>query len=273
MKIMMRSIAGLIATAALMPGCVLAQDSAKEMHAMDFTATQTNDWILNSPLCKSAKEIPANKLEVNPMTLENNLTSLMKKSDEVVLVRESYRPIMAISPTGEYVIQYRDTIVLRTWKGSHNVGDILTYAIPEGYLQCGTTQADNPLGRPIFITYYADGGVGGPYGISILFLRHSKGYEKQLIPDFRLTGGNGIQGVFSAFYDQPCNQVLGGGTSSVSIKKCNDFLDSSQTPILYNSHYNPQLEKVDKMSISDFLQNVQATADSLGYTPQTESGK
>ena len=72
-------------------GCGLMQASASEKHVEDVKAEQTPDMIAASALCRHLLE-PGNHHDadtepaVDPATLEADLSSLMLKSDEVVLL-------------------------------------------------------------------------------------------------------------------------------------------------------------------------------------------
>jgi hypothetical protein len=54
---------------------------------------------------------------------------------------------------------------------------------------------------------------------------------------------------------------------------CMEFLDSSDLPIAVQLTIDPLRKKYDKMPVSEFLQEVQDTADSLGYTQQNSAAK
>jgi hypothetical protein len=192
----------------------------------------------------------------------------MEKSDEVILATQT-NIIAAIAPSGEDVVTYYDVKVLRTWKGSHKVGDTLTFSEPSGIITCTRPHDYNQVGKgqSLFQTI-TDGGPGplgsGPH---ILFLRQSHGNEVQLTPGLRLTGGDGMQGAFSINFPyesdeyKNCSSIL-----SASAEKCNPILEASQAPIFNLQYSTPLFKEYGKMPISEFLKEVQATADSLGYT-------
>ncbi len=117
-------------------GCGLVQASAREKHVQDVKAEQTPDMIAASALCRQLLQ-PGHHHDadtepnVDPATLEADLSSLMLKSDEVVLVGRYGNPVdtyaSVLSPSGKQAISYLDVRVLRTWKGSHKVGNLLNF--------------------------------------------------------------------------------------------------------------------------------------------------
>jgi hypothetical protein len=271
MKLMIRNVARVMLVAAFAAGCASAQESTQERHVKDIRAEQTPDAIAASPLCQRTRETPRSShhfRDVDPATLEPDMIGLMEKSDEVVLGSQMSDNITAISPSGQDAVHYYDVKVMRTWKGSHKIGDTLTFAIPSAVATC----AQSPSDRLSLFTTITGGNdwkglIGGPY---ILFLRHSQGDELELIPDFRLAGGDGLQGLFIVApvlpnsEDQSCYGILAG-----SAEKCRAILETSQDPVSVRYLRDPLFKKYDKMPISSFLKEVQATADSLGYTPSS----
>jgi hypothetical protein len=106
-----------------------------------------------------------------------------------------------------------------------------------------------------------------------LFLRKSQVDEIQITPGFRLTGGDGLQGLFS-LAQHPSEEVTNCKSAiKGSIEPCIVSLEASQTPVSMRYRGDPLLKKYDSMPVASFLKEVQATADSLGYAPQTEAGK
>jgi len=268
MGILMRSLAGSILAAAVAAGCGMAQETIPEKHVKDIRAEQTQEVILASPLCQRARENPdsaSHIRKVDPATLEPDLTRLMEKSDEVVLGGAATAFTTAISPSGDDVAQYFDVKVLRTLKGSYKAGDTLTFALPWSILTCGKVS---------FVTVPSTPWNGNSQGPFVLFLRQAHGYEAQWISGLQLTGGEGLQGMYvlpvplkSQDYKN-CTGILRG-----SVEKCNAFLEASQDPISIENRVDPLIKKYDKTPISEFLKEVQATADSLGYATQANATK
>jgi hypothetical protein len=259
-----------------------AQSAAKEKHVKDIWAEQTREAQSASPLCQETIEMRKrpkdsfnlHELKVDPATLEPNLESLMEKSDEVVLVGQDSASALAISPSGKDVAQYYDVKVLRSWKGSHKVGDTLTFAMPGGDLNCLTPGI--PHQSWVDFVTIVEGGPSGngslPWGGHILFLRQTHGDETPFLPGLRLTGGNGIQGIYTvpfSLHDQTCVATL-----PEDMKTCRAFLETSQIPVnaQYYAH-DPLIKKYDGMPTSDFLRLVQSVADSLGYTSSAVATK
>jgi hypothetical protein len=272
MGIVMRSLAGSILAAAVAAGCGMAQETIPEKHVKDIKAEQTRDVILASPLCQRTRENPhtaSHIRSVAPATLEPDMSSLMEKSDEVILVGDTITSTEAISPSQQDVVKYYDVQVLRSWKGSHKVGDLLTFALPNATVRCTTSLAN---GEPTFTTLSGVSGLKGPvWGAFVLFLRHSQGDEAQLTPGLRLTGGDGLQGMFQVSLDlhsHICNVAHPRKTG-----ECSAFLEASDIPVVDLYVRDPLSKEYDGMPISSFLQEVQATADSLGYATQANATK
>jgi hypothetical protein len=210
----------------------LAQQAPPEKHVKDIRAEQPQAVISASPLCQQVR-VAGHALDdvrdVTPSTLERDLSSLMQKSDEVVLGGAFTGSIKALSPSGTDVVQYFDVKVLRSWKGFHKVGDLLTFGVPWGGVSCRLPGKENS-GVGFFTLTGGSNWLGiaggGPW---ILFLRHAQGNEAQMISGLRLTGGDGLQGLFQV--DRPrrgddCYAVLPG-----TGQKCSTALELSQEPI------------------------------------------
>ena len=99
--------------------------------------------------------------------------------------------------------------VMRSWKGSHKVGDTLTFAMPGGDLNCLTTSIPNKR-WVTFATLTKDGwsGTGVLSPIQILFLRQTHGDETPFLPGLRLSGGNGMQGIYTVHFDLHDNTCM-----------------------------------------------------------------
>lgn len=271
----MRDLARVTMVVAVAIGCGLAQGAAPEKHVKDIRAEQPQAVISASPLCQRARAIGPygyfHTREVNPATLELDLSTLMQKSDEVVLAGSVSDETKAISPSGEDVVEYFDVKVLRTWKGSRKVGDLLTFAVPWAHVYCGLEpRPSNPIiGANTYTGSFADWEGLGHWGPWVLFLRQSRGVEKQLVPGFRLAGADGIQGLFlvrteddpTLYNCRDCNGILPG-----SVPKCNAVLDASQAPVSVRYRLDPLKRKYDEMPLPNFLKEVQSVADSLGFT-------
>lgn len=99
-------------------------------------------------------------------------------------------------------MSYCDVTALNTWKGSHKVGDLFTFALPGGAVRCGMVPPeygpdDSTADPPNFDWGDAAG------GLYVLLLRESRGDETQVTPGLRRAGGHGTQGLFAlpATYD------------------------------------------------------------------------
>jgi hypothetical protein len=248
-------------------GCGLMQASASEKHVEDVKAEQTPDMIAASALCRHLLE-PGHHHDadtapnVDPAMLEADLSSLMLKSDEVVLGGRYGNPVdtyaSVLSPSGDQAISYLDVRVLRTWKGSHKVGDLLTFAMPFGGVSCEANRTGPVVGVATRTGGWTDfEGIGseGPY---VLFLRHSRGDETQIMPELRLTGGSGLQGLFvlTSPLRVDCTAI-----SSKYRKRCNDQLIASLAPVKIQYRRDPLKKKYNGMPASVFLREIQSLAD------------
>jgi len=236
---------------------------APEKHVKDFRAAQTQAMISASPLCQQVRETHSyvHRRDVDSTTLAPNLFTLMQQSDEIILASTFGDQTSALAPSGQDVVAYFDVKVLRTWKGTHKVGDLVTFAMPWGAVNCGLP-VKNGQANSAAVTM--TGGLdwetvryAGPY---VLFLRQSRGEETELTPALRLTGGDGMQGLFvvHSAYDQDCTCVMPG-----SLTKCNASLDSSKEVVSVRYRLDPLKEKYEGMPVPQFLQEVQATAAAL----------
>ena len=274
-----------------------AAAQSEEKHVLDIRAEQTPEKIAASDLCKHAVDahLPLNRpyqhlLEVNPRTLEKDLPSLFQKSDEVVLVDFTLRNTFGISPSGQDAVTYQDFKVLRSWKGSHKPGDLITMGTPSGMARCNadvtastfTARDDKWLVRSP---------ENGWHGLGVLFLRKdTTGRIDGLTP----TGGDGTQGVFEVKSDlwdcfdntcathtrftacfhadrdpASCGKLVRSPsfpecsdpkTQQVLINQCASLLDAGNEKIHIYYGRDPLLEKYQDMPISRFLKEVQKVA-------------
>ena len=239
-----------------------AQQPAPEKHVRDIRAEQPWEKINSSAVCdkvRAADHPFIRRIEVDPATLEPDLTALMLKSDEVILASIQTDEIDTLAPSGEDGVEYYDVKVLRSWKGAHKVGDTLTYALPRGFITCGSVPGhDQPS-----MTVLTQTGAGdwwhtralGPY---VLFLRQSRGEETKLTAGLRLTGGSGLQGLFALGmnYDRDCAAVPPG-----EAEKCVAGLDTTRETVKVEYERDPLKKKYHGMPVPQFLKEVQSVAD------------
>jgi hypothetical protein len=200
---------------------------------------------------------------VDPTTLEISLQALIEKSDEVVVTTFLSNHAAIISPSGEDVIGYDEGRVLRTFKGTHKVGDRVTFADPQGGIACGpgeTGKVATTLLKP-----YEWQGTG--VALALVFLRRTRTGDGDFPPGLRLTG-SGVQGLFAL----PVAKELGPAASApcwgifpADRKQCNAALDEDTKPIGFGYKSDPLKETYKDVTVSQFLQEVQALADRLGY--------
>jgi hypothetical protein len=283
MKTMTRDVVRAVLFAAFTAVLGLAQQAAPEKHVKDVRAEQPQKFIAASPLCQHVKLGVSgyiHPLEVDSATLETDLYSLMRNSDEVILASNFTDEMDAIAPSGEDAVEYYDIKVLRTFKGSHKVGDQVTYSLPRGGVYCGPKPLQGSASNSSATT--ATGGsdwgkipLHGPY---VLFLREARGEETQLTPGLRLAGGDGLQGMFAlrdhynnrtdkaAYTD--CLDALPGGAA-----KCIAELEASQEMVRIPYNLDPMKAKYDTIPVSSFLKEVQSIADSQGSAGSASAAK
>lgn len=187
-----------------------------------------------------------------------DLRSLYEASDEVVLVVAGHST-GTVAPSGNSVITFHDAQVLRRWKGTYKVGDLLKYVTPWGIANC---PAADVLTLPQMFAWERSASV------EVLFLRRSKETETQTAPNLRLTGGYGEQGAILVLFQEPMSSIPGGcnqisifkSTMAEEIQRCNEFLDKSADPVGFQSAHDPVAAQYDKMPVSDFLREIQSLA-------------
>jgi hypothetical protein len=249
--------------------------ASHELRAKDIRNQQPQEKLAASPLCRQAFESAQHGIiqdsSVDPITLIRDLASLMEKSDEVVLAGISLRHDFVFSPSGEGAVGYFDVKIFRSWKGTHEVGDTLTFGVPAGAVHCGMTESGQSVYfstmagyySPAFRTYvWKSNFYSGPY---LLFLRHPQGKETQLVQTLLPTGGQGLQGMFpiplspTSVEASRCNGALIG-----SMEWCDSFLETSQNPVVVPYVPDPLAKKYDGMPIADFLNVVRNLAADQG---------
>ena len=147
MKTIMRSLTGalLIAAAVIVTG--RTESAAQEVRLSDIRVQQPLETVYASAPCQRAREsqrhIADRRYLINPNTLVQNLNTPMEQSEHVVLagLRDS---VTVISPSGEGTATYREVRVIRSWKGPHRGGDILTFGWPGGDVDCAPLGPDSP---------------------------------------------------------------------------------------------------------------------------------
>jgi hypothetical protein len=265
----------LIAFATVCTGTSASQQSPSQKRVAQIKAEQTPAVLAASPLCQWAQQqinkggplatLPDKRpilyqdLNYAHDSDSHDLKSLFDASDDVVLVIRG-SSTGAVAPSGASAITYYDAQVLRSWKGEHKAGDILTFSIPVGHVTC-------PAGH----TFTSDPSYewnGNGLALNILFLRHANAAEAGITPDLRLTGGYGQQGMIGIFLvkgqtPEPwacITPALSKKTMAQDIGLCTAFLDASNDPVLFQSPRDPLAGQYDKMPVSTFLREVQSLA-------------
>ncbi len=294
----MVSVLRVLAVAAIMISTGVAQQSATEKRVKDISASQSPEAIESSPFCqevRASKQPFFRAFNVNPATMEPDLAHLMQKSDEVVLAGYWIHTVSALSPSEREGVTYYDVRVLRAWKGSHHVGDVLTFGHPGGPVNCGRNP-DLPgvtEFRPHEMGPMKDG-----HGLVVLFLQKD---GSGLVDGFRLTGGEGTQGIFSIPIPNPrglseLKSSLGDclhaavdstectlgylppgemrlsnksefpeckdpGIEAAYAGRCAAAMQSADYRVVVADEH---LKKYDGMRVATFLKEIQAVADSGG---------
>jgi hypothetical protein len=267
----------LVAVLAAVSG--LAQQAAPQRHVKDVRAQQSQKFIAASSLCQRVRSdghAYIHRREVNPGMLEADLFTLMQNSDEVILASNFTDQVDVLAPSGEDAVEYYDTMVLRAFKGSHKVGDLVTFTLPRGGVYCGLKSIQGGVGNSGAVTLTGSSEWGkrafiGPY---ILFLRQSRGEETELTPALRLAAGDGLQGMFALrrHYDRSgYTDCLSGLPAATA--KCTAALEASQETVRIPYELDPLKTKYETMTVSSFLNEVQSVADSVGSAGQPSTAK
>jgi hypothetical protein len=278
MSTAIRKLFGFTLSVAAFSAVAFAQTAAQDKHVQDIRAEQPQSVIAASPLCQRTRENPAaahHRYKIDLATWEPTLKGLMEKSDVVILgtVTDS---VTAVAPSGETAVLYIDVRVVHSWKGSQEVGDVLTYAMPTASLDCAPPVAG---AERVFWESFSSAPIDAhrdsplPH---VLFLRQSKGEEAQLTPGLRLTGASGTQGSYiignrPAVTEEArtCSNFEAGGP-----EKCYQLLETSQAFALLTDYSFPApYQKDAQIPISALLKQVQSAADSLSSVAQAGSGK
>ena len=311
MTIMMRSVVRSMLIAGVVTGFGLAQETTPEKHAKDIEAEQTQDVMAASQVCQQSGEDKPYVYKIRPVEQKNlaqDMAGLMEMSNEVLLAREMPGYSNALSPAGDDVFEYFDLQVLHSWRGSLKAGDIVTVALPvrlriwhpgapayvdvaesgfgfrpQSTLKCPWQMIN---GKPLAVDIKGvrdwQGAGHDPY---LLFLRKSTQEDAvQIAPGFRLAGGDGLQGMYALSNSETegihnCDfQTPAFFSTNSNAPGCIASLEANQRPVFTGYRPasggltgDPILKKYGAISVSSFLKEVQATADSLGYATQAES--
>jgi hypothetical protein len=267
MKTIMRNLTGATLVAAAALGIGRPQGAAaQEIRLSDIRAQQPQETIYASAPCQRARKTPQDhifqKYAINPRTFVHDLNTLMEKSDEVILAG-TLDTATVISPSGESTATYDEVRVIRSWKGPHHAGDVLTFGRPGGLVVC----KPGPDG---FFLHVMPGGnkVDAPlHGsfVYVLFLKHAEGDEAQLVQGLLPAAGEGVQGIFWVHVPPPthpccdveryCADVVQG-----SLQHCDSYLETSKSPVKVPYALDPLAKRYRGMPFSDFLREVQSVA-------------
>jgi hypothetical protein len=156
-------------------------------------------------------------------------------------------------------------LVLRKWKGSHEVGNVITYQIAWGKVFC---EPGHPTGSGPDLTAETEITLPDfewfPDHPAVLFLRRTNTNESQFGPGLRITGGDGIQGMYGlprgSAPDRSCNRGH-PNSSADDIARCNTFVDKDRELVTSCCRFDPVMKELSGTPFSDFLNQIQALAD------------
>jgi hypothetical protein len=253
------------------------QSGTSELRVKDIMAQQSKEAIAASALCRRAWENPhrgiIEKRSIDSKTLFHDLGTMMEKSDEVVLAGRTYSHSWVLSPSGDGVVTYFDVKVMRSWKGSHNIGDTLTFGVPVGAVHCGEAESHRSFffSSMIGTIEWPRGNEVGPF---VLFLQKARDKEAQLVQGLMPTGGEGLQGMLpirlspTSEESSRCNGVLPG-----ALEWCDAFLDTSQSPIIVPYAHDPLAKQYEGMPMSQFLNEMRSVAADQGLYEKSTSAR
>jgi hypothetical protein len=240
-----------------------------EKHVRQLRAEQPREMQWASPLCQkvlASGQASYRRVTVDPATLETSLQALMEKSDEVVVTNFMGYTASVISPSGEDVITYMEGRVVRSLKGTHKPGDLVTLAGPQGGIACGPEETS--LGVDKLLWPPDQWGTDRTPALPLLFLRRSRAGEDDLPQGSLRLAGNGVQGYFALPTSPgfgPNAVALCEGTDASRRKRCNAALDEDTMRIRFGYKSDPLKKMYERATVSQFLQEVQALADRSGY--------
>lgn len=267
MNTIQQKFAGTILLTLAALGTGRSQNATAELHLKDIRAQQPQEKLAASTLCKQAFESPLHgiiqRTSVDPNTLVQDLGALMERSDEVVLTGTPYRSSSVFSPSGESVTTYQNVQVIRSWKGSHNVGDTLTFGVPAGVVHCGMTDSR----QSVYVSTMngtAEWNIAYQ-GSYLLFLRHPQGKETELVQTLLPTAGGGLQGMFPiSFLNGAPEMNKCASLRSEALRWCDSFIETSQYPVIVPYLHDPLGKKYNGMPVADFLNVVRNLAADQG---------
>jgi hypothetical protein len=237
----------------------------------DIRAQQPQEKIFASAPCQRALEDPSmrwQRYKADPTTFVQNLNTLMEISDEAILAGVVDGAIVP-SPTGKSVTTYNEVRVIRSWKGTHHIGDLLIFGVPFGNLTCGLS----PEGT-ITHSFLVDGPYFARANLYVLFLRRPKGDETKLVQGLFPAAGEGAQGIFQISVPggrQITPEEYCAGTGDVNVPHCEAIMQTSQSPVVVPYAHDPLAKKYSGMPASDFLREVQSVAAGQGVSEKSSS--
>lgn len=254
-------------------GTARPQTASRELSLSDIRAEWPQETLFASNLCQRVLEDPDRReitrpYDADPKTFVQDLNDLKEKSDEIVLVGV-HDGAVVLSPSRESVTTYIKARVIRSWKGSHHVGDVLVFGVPAGTLACEPSSSEG-FTRRFEVT--------GPYiarhNLYVLFLRQSQGPETKLVQGLLPAAGAGVQGIFEIPLPTPrprqtnaedyCAGILG-----VNVPHCEAIVKTLQSPVAVPYARDPLAKKYAGMPASDFLREVQSVATAQGLAEKS----
>lgn len=279
MKTIMRSLTGAALVAAAALGMGRPQGAAaQEIRLSDIRAQQPQETIYASAPCQRARETARGHIDqryaIDPRTFVQDLNTLMEKSDEVILAG-TLDTAAVISPSGKSTATYDEVRVIRSWKGPHHAGDVLTFGRPGGYVEC------KPFGS--FDSFFEvmpggnklDAPLQGSF-VYVLFLRHAQGDEAQLVQGLLPAAGEGVQGIFWVHVPpQHTPAATWRGTARTFCREaCNTatpYWKPAKVPVMVPYALDPLAKRYRGMPFSDFLREVPSVAGGQGFAGNSSS--
>jgi hypothetical protein len=274
MNTIMRNVTCSLLVAASALGTGRTQSTSREMLLSGLKAQQPQETILASAPCQRAREnsprvgIVRND-PIDPKTLIADLGSLMEKSDEVILAG-SRDSAMLLSPSGVSTATYREITVIHSWKGPHRPGDVFTFGVPGGLIECAL-----PGHKGSFFWVQPGGNdwldpISGSYAY-VLFLRAAMGDEAQMVQGLLPAAGHGVQGMFLIKVPFPnaeryCASVMAG-----TVGECDAYLETSQDPVVVPYARDPLAKTYSGMPAADFLREVRSVSAAQPLPEKTSS--
>jgi hypothetical protein len=177
-----------------------------------------------------------------------SLDAVIQDSDEVALAGVTYISAHTLSPAGDSAVSYYEAKVIRSWKGSHKVGDAILFGVPAGTVRCGETESHESISFSTMVgsAEWKNNIMGNPL---VLFLRQPRGSDTQRVHGLIPRAGAGLQGVLAIQFDstdEAGNKCT--GDTPGTLQWCDSHLQVSQKRVLVPYALDPLAKKYDGMA-------------------------